>query len=270
MFLIDSHCHIDILNYNSKLFNNIKEYVNFCKKKNILYILAVSIDLKSFLKIFRMSINIPNIGISCGIHPLYWKNNISIKKLFFLKKISLHKKVIAIGESGLDYKLSSFLNKKIQIKLFKFHLNIAKKNKKPIIIHSRFSFKDTYDIVSRFNILDFGGLVHCFSYIKKNELSKLLDIGLYISISGLVTFINAIDIQKIVKYIPLDRLLVETDSPYLSPHPFRGKFNDSTKILLIFKKISEIKCIDINDLIFINKKNFIALFKVNLNIKYLI
>ncbi len=264
MYLFDSHCHIDkIFNYFS--FKNVNDFLFFLKIKKIKYILSVSVSIKNFFCIYSMLsyINQNIIKLSCGIHPLYIKD-IKKKDLYFLKKIILFNNVIAIGECGLDYKdiNNNNFDKNKQIKIFMYHLYLSTKYKKPCIIHSRLSWLDTLNILKKFNILYFGAVLHCYSYSDKNILCKFLDLGLYISLSGLITFKNNFLLQNIIKYIPLDRLLIETDSPYLTPVPYRNKKNDPSKIILIIKKISILKNINFNYILKICFNNFIKLFKI--------
>ncbi len=263
MYLFDSHCHIDKI-FNYFLFKNINDFLLFLKKKKIKYILSVSVNIKNFFSVFSMLSYVKQdiIKLSCGIHPLYIKN---IKKddLYYLKKIILLKNVIAIGECGLDYNnINNNYIKNMQIKIFIKHLFLSDKYKKPCIIHSRVSWLDTFNVIKKFNILNFGAVLHCFSYSDKNILYKFLDLGLYISLSGLITFDNSYLLQKIIKYIPLDRLLIETDSPYLTPIPYRNKKNDPSKIIFIIKKISLLKRINFNFILKICYNNFIKLFKI--------
>ncbi len=262
MFLFDSHCHIDKLDYKI-LSNNINYFISFLKKKKIKYLLSISTSIKNFFIIFSMIsyINQNIIKLSCGIHPLYIKY-IEKGDFSLFKKIIFFKNVIAIGECGLDYKNINNLNKKKQIKIFLKQLYLSNKYKMPCIIHSRLSYLDTLNIIKRFNINNFGAVLHCFNYHEKRILHKFLDLGLYISLSGLVTFNNNILLQNIVKYIPLDRLLFETDSPFLSPVPYRNKKNDPSKIIFIIKKISKLKKISFNILLKNCYNNFINLFNL--------
>ncbi len=263
MYLFDSHCHIDKI-FDYFLFKNINDFLLFLKKRKIKYILCVSVSIKNFFSIFSILSYIKQniIKLSCGIHPLYI-NNIKKDDLYYLEKIILFKNVLAIGECGLDYKnINDSYIKNIQIKIFIKHLILSDKYRKPCIIHSRMSWLDTFNIIRKFNILNFGAVLHCFSYSDKSILCKFLDLGLYISLSGLITFNNSYLLQKIVKYIPLDRLLIETDSPYLTPVPYRNKKNDPSKIIFIIKKISLLKKINFNFILKICYNNFIKLFKI--------
>ncbi len=261
MFLIDSHCHIDIL-FNKIKNKNIYQLLLLLKKNKFLYLLSVSTSIKNFFYIYSIFSYIDMIKLSCGIHP-YYVNEIINSDYLDLEKFISYEKVIAVGETGLDYKYNiSKKNRIKQINIFLYHLYLSNKYKKPCIIHTRNSFKDTINSIKKFNISDFGAVIHCFSYTERYFLSKFLDLGLYISISGLITFKNTILLQNIIKYIPLNRILVETDSPYLTPYPFRGKINNPTNIIFIFKKISLLKKISFYKIIKYNKKNFLKLFNI--------
>ncbi len=258
--LIDTHCHLDLLNYKKK-FKNIEELLYLCKKNKFLYLLTVSINLKNFFNIFSRVSYIDIIKLSCGIHPYYTKN-INKNDFLDLEKFISYNKIIAVGETGLDYEIKlNKEDKKKQIDMFFYHLYLSLKYKKPCIIHSRNCYKDTLNIIKKFDISSCGAVIHCYSYYNKKILSYFLDLGLYISFSGLITFKNNFLLQSIVKYIPLNRLLVETDSPYLSPVPYRGVNNNPLKIIFIFKKIAELKKISFYKVIQYNMKNFINLFK---------
>lgn len=264
MYLFDSHCHIDKIFYYFS-FKNIKYFLLFLKKNNIKKLLSVSVSIKNFFYVFSMLsyINQDVIKLSCGIHPLY-VNLIEKSDLYYLKKFIFLKNVIAIGECGLDYKYinNNNFNKNKQIKIFMYQLYLSNKYNKPCIIHSRLSSLDTLNIIKKFNVFNFGAVLHCFSYSDKKILCNFLDLGLYISLSGLITFKNNCLLQNIIKYIPLDRLLFETDSPYLTPEPYRHKKNDPSKIIFIIKKISILKKIDLNFILKICYNNFIKLFKI--------
>ncbi len=259
MLLFDSHCHIDKL--SKVLSNNINNLIFFLKKNKIKYLLAVSVNMKNFFNILSMlsCINQNIIKLSCGIHPLYinkdYKNN-----LLYLKKNILNDKVIAIGECGLDYFNSNNLDKKKQIYVFNYHLYLCQKYIKPCIIHTRLSYTDTFNIIKNLNNRIFNIILHCYNYFDKYILYNFLNLGMYISLSGLITFKNNLNLQNIIKYIPIDRLLIETDSPYLSPHPYRGFKNNPSRIIFIIKKISILKKISYKNVLKNTKSNFLKLF----------
>ncbi len=259
MFLVDTHCHLDLLK-----FHNVKEFEVFlklCRKKNIKYMLSVSTNINNFLYIFSMFSYIEMIKLSCGIHPLYvWDSN--CYDIFDLEMFINYKKIVAVGETGLDYENIDNNIKYKQIDFFKYHLYLSSKYNKPCIIHTRNSWFDTLNSIKEFISKKFKGIIHCFNYCDKNILYKFLDIGLYISISGLITFKNNFCLQNIIKYVPLDRLLVETDSPYLAPEPYRGSINTPLKIIFIIKKISQLKKISFYTVLKKSTENFLNLFKL--------
>ncbi len=262
MLLVDSHCHLDILMNFKKKYKNINKLINLFKKNKFLYLLTISTNIKNFFSIFSMFSYIDIIKLSCGIHPLYIET-VTNSDYLDLEKFVSYKKVIAVGETGLDYKINIKKNiKKKQIDLFIYHLYLANKYRKPCIIHSRNSYNDTLNIIKKFNINLFGAVIHCYSYFKKKVLFKFLDCGVYISISGLITYKNNFLLQKIIKYIPLDKLLVETDSPYLTPYPYRGSINNPSKIIFTFKQISKLKKISFYKILKININNFLNLFNI--------
>ncbi|WP_343187618.1 TatD family hydrolase [Buchnera aphidicola (Periphyllus koelreuteriae)] len=257
MFLIDSHCHLDKLNFNK---NKLSKILKKAYSNKVKIILSISISLNNFKKIKKLLKNNKyKIFYSCGIHPLHIKNKKNIfKKLY---KYSKNEKVIAIGETGLDYFYSknNILEQKY---FFSKHIELSKKLNKPIIIHSRNSGKDIIKILKKNESHKLKGILHSFNDNLKIAL-QLLDMNFYISFSGMITFKNSKALQSIIKNIPLNRLLLETDSPYLTPEPYRGKENQPSYIYYIAKYISNLLKIDIEELSYITKKNFFKLFKLN-------
>ncbi|WP_284443040.1 TatD family hydrolase [Buchnera aphidicola] len=264
MFLIDSHCHLDRLNYHL-LHKNIDDVIKKSYKNYVKNFLTVSTSINNFYRITKLFKKYKVIFYSCGIHPLNCQKeldtfhrieNLSDK----IKELSLIKRVIAIGETGLDYYYSSE-TKKIQKDFFREHIRIAIKLKKPIIVHSRDAINDTIKILKEENADKCIGILHSFTG-NCDAAFKLLDIGFYISFSGIITFKNSTELCDTIKKIPLDRLLIETDSPYLSPVPYRGKENQPAYLFNIAKKISILKKIDVNILAKITTNNFYTLFNV--------
>ncbi|QIE02062.1 TatD family hydrolase [Buchnera aphidicola] len=264
MFLIDSHCHLDRLNYKfihqdiEDVLN--KSYLNYVKK-----FLTISTSIKNFYQIHQLFKQYHNIFYSCGIHPLNCSEELYElynQKNYFdqIKKLSNIQNVIAIGETGLDYYHSS-KNKKIQQNFFREHIRMAIKLKKPIIVHSRNATNDTINILKEEKAEKCKGVLHSFNE-NFNFASQLLELGFYISFSGIITFKNSIELCNTIKKIPLERLLIETDSPYLSPVPYRGKENQPAYLLNIAKTISIIKQINIKTLAQITNNNFFHLFQL--------
>lgn len=266
MFLTDSHCHIDRLNYNS-LHKNIDDVLNKSYNNDVKNLLAVSTSINNFYKIQKLSKKNKSIFYSCGIHPLNCQKE--LKNFHTLqiisKKIeeqSYTQNVIALGETGLDY-YRSIESKKIQTDFFRTHIRIAIKVNKPIIVHSRNSINDTIKILKEENAEKCKGVLHSFTE-NYDAVYKLLDIGFYISISGIITFKNSISLKNTIKKIPLERLLIETDSPYLSPVPYRGLENQPAYLFNIAKYISSLMEIDIKTLAKITTKNFCTLFNIEI------
>ncbi|QCI22214.1 TatD family hydrolase [Buchnera aphidicola] len=268
MFLSDSHCHIDRLNYNL-LHKNIEDVLDKSYKKHVKYLLAVSTSIKNFYKIQKLSKNNQSIFYSCGVHPLNCKKE--LKNFYTIQIISKKieeqsyiKNVVALGETGLDYYYSS-MTKNIQKDFFREHIRIAIKTNKPIIVHSRNSIDDTIKILKEENAEKCKGVLHSFTE-SYESVYKLLDLGFYISISGIITFKNSIELKNVIKKIPLEHLLIETDAPYLSPIPYRGLENQPAYLFDIAKYISLLMKIDITTLADITTKNFRTLFHIkNIN-----
>ncbi len=264
MFLIDSHCHIDRLNYNL-LHQNVEDVLKKSYQNHVKKFLTVSTSLNNFYKIKKLFTNYNSIFYSCGIHPLNCDKELhkfnSIKRISTkIQELSCEKRVIALGETGLDYHYSPE-NKDVQKIFFREHIRIAIKLNKPIIVHSRNAINDTIEILKNENAEKCKGVLHSFTENYHAAL-ELLDIGFYLSFSGIVTFKNSIELRNIIKKIPLERLLIETDSPYLSPVPYRGKENQPAYLFNIAKKISIEKKIDIETLAKITTNNFYSLFNV--------
>lgn len=256
MLLIDSHCHLDQLNYHS-LHNNIEDMIKKSHKNHVKNFLTVSTSINNFYNIKKLFDKYNFIFYSCGIHPLHCQKEIKIFDQ--LKLLAKDKKVIALGETGLDYYYSPE-TKEIQQDFFRKHIQIAIELNKPIIIHTRNSINDTIKILQEEHAEKCGGILHSFT---ENDItaSKLLDLGFYISFSGIVTFKKSTKLRDTLKKIPLKNLLIETDSPYLSPIPYRGKENQPAYLLDIAKHISLIKEIHLEEFAKIIKNNFYTLFK---------
>ena len=223
--IIDSHCHLNMKDFTHDLPNIIKN----AKNNNINGMLTISTKIEDFQYISKIAKNNKNIWYSLGIHPHNVNHNHNnLKKS--VDSFKSDKKFIGIGETGLDYFYENS-NKNLQRESFINHIELSRNTDLPIIVHTREADKDTISILkSEFKQKPFRGLIHCFTATEElaNEVLKL---GFFISISGIITFKNAKVLRDIVKKIPLDRLLVETDSPYLSPEPMRGKRNEPAHVV---------------------------------------
>ncbi|MGI6360495.1 MAG: TatD family hydrolase [Acholeplasmatales bacterium] len=243
--MIDTHAHINI----SPLLDNVEEVINNAKKNGIKKIICVGINYKTNLKAIELAEKYQEVYASVGIHP-----SEVIEEPNYLSLLT-HPKVVAIGEIGIDlYWKKDNLDR--QIEVFKKQLKIAEDADLPVIIHSRNSSDVIYEIVKDYKV---KGVMHCYSE-HSNLVDKYLSLGFYIGIGGIVTFKNANLVLEIVEKTPLERLLLETDSPYLAPVPFRGKTNEPKNILYVSKKLAEIKGVASVVLNKITTNNAITLF----------
>ena len=253
--MIDSHCHLD----HEPLFSNISDVIKRSKNIGLQKLLTISTTLASFEKIKDL-VNIdPIIFGTFGIHPHETETNlVNIETL--IKTITEFKKIIGVGETGLDF-FYEYSNKERQIDSFKDHIEASIELKIPIIIHSRSAEEETFNILNSYNNNDLKILMHCFtgSY---DFSKKLLSLGAFFSASGIITFKNSIDLQNTFKTIPLDKLLIETDSPFLAPIPMRGKKNEPSFIKHTLEKLATIKEKTSREMSALTSNNFNALFKV--------
>ena len=258
--IVDTHCHLDFDDFHEDLDSVIAN----AKSSDVEYMLSISVNLEKFDLIHGIVKKYKNLWCSTGVHPnnvpkKFNINEIEDLKIKLINNIS-KEKVVGIGETGLDY-FRGFENRQNQIEYFEAHMQLSGDKDLPIIIHTRDADQDTIDFLNKFvkqyNSL---GLIHCFS--SGLSLAKCaLDNGFYISFSGLITFNKAVDLREIIKFIPIDRILVETDSPYLSPVPKRGKRNEPANVKFVLETISNIKNKDFNDIAEITTNNFFKLFK---------
>ncbi len=256
--MIDSHCHLD----HEPLFNNINEIIVRSKKIGLKKLLTICTSNESFENVQKILGIDEIIYGTYGIHPHETKNN-KVTKNVIIENIKKHPKLIGIGETGLDfyYKHSQ---KDEQIKCFKEHIEASIEIDLPIIVHSRNAERETFNILNEYRNQKPKILMHCFtgSYQFFKEMEKL---NSYFSASGIITFSNSLSLQKTFAIIPNNRLLVETDSPFLAPIPMRGKKNEPSFIKYTIKKLADLKGVDETEMINITSKNFENLFFRNEN-----
>ena len=233
--MIDSHCHLD----HEPLFENINEVIKRSRDVGLQKLLTISTTLASFEKIKYLVNRDPMIYGTFGIHPHETEIDHVNKKTLVMEVEAASKKIIGIGETGLDF-FYNHSNRKRQIESFKEHIEASIQLNIPIIIHSRNAEKETFDILNSYNDKRLKILMHCFTGTYEFS-KKLLALGAFFSASGIITFKNSIDLQSTFKKIPLDRLLIETDSPFLAPIPMRGKKNEPSFIKYTLDKLSLIK-----------------------------
>ena len=251
--MIDSHCHLD----HEPLFSDLSNIIKRSKDVGIEKLLTISTSFDSFSKIKEIVKQDEIIYGTIGIHPHESEKDI-IKLDEIIKNFQENDKIIGIGETGLDFYYNNS-DKEKQISSFIRHIEASIKTNAPLIIHSRNAEKETYDILNDYKDKNLKILMHCFTGSKKFS-EKLLMLNAYFSASGIITFKNANELQDTFKSLPLDKILIETDSPFLAPVPNRGKKNEPSFIDFTATKLAEIKEISKSKLIKITTSNFNKLF----------
>ncbi|CAM4463228.1 MAG: putative metal-dependent hydrolase YcfH [Legionellaceae bacterium] len=237
---IDSHCHLDRLDL-THYDENLELALLAAKEHGVSHILSVAVDLDAISSILTLAETYPFIYASVGMHPTEKPDQVVTMEELIAK--ANHPKVVAIGETGLDY-YHQPVDIEFQQTRFRMHIRAAKALNKPIIVHTRMAREDTIRILQEEKADDIGGVMHCFT--EDWEMAKqAIDLNFYISISGIVTFRSALELKDIAKQIPLDRLLIETDAPYLAPVPKRGKPNEPAYLHYIAEYIAELRGIPI-------------------------
>ena len=252
--LIDSHCHLDKLNY-SDLHTSVADVLEKAKQRGVEQFLTVGVTLDAFPNMMEMIKDHPEVHASCGIHPLDVDSEFD---LAIFRQYAANERVIAIGETGLDYFYQPESAPR-QRDLFEQQVEVAVEYNKPLIIHTRQAREDTLAILKNGQADKCGGVIHCFT--EDWEFAEAaMDLGFYISISGIVTFNKAAELKDVVRRLPLERILVETDSPYLAPVPFRGKENQPAYVRDVAEYISLLKGKSIEEVAQVTTNNFKKLF----------
>lgn len=231
---IDSHCHLNLLADQP---GGVEAVIAEATANDIEHILCIAIDEKSIEEVRQLAQQYPQITASVGIHPNV--DECGTLTTAQLIELAAHPKVIAIGETGLDY-FRSEGDLTWQRQRFLNHIDAAKHCRKPLIIHTREARDDTMSMLEQENARDAGGIIHCFTEDWQTA-KRALDIGFYISLSGIVTFKNAHELQEVAKKLPLDRILIETDAPYLAPVPHRGKVNKPVYVKHVAAFLAELR-----------------------------
>ncbi|RRZ87232.1 metal-dependent hydrolase [Erwinia sp. 198] len=256
MFLVDSHCHLDGLNYES-LHRDVDDVLAKAAARDVKFMLAVATTLPGYKAMTDLIGDRPNVAYSCGVHPLNQDEPYDFAEL---RQLAADERVIAMGETGLDYYYQKETMAQQQAS-FREHIRIGRDLNKPVIVHTRDAREDTLAILKEEKVEGCGGVLHCFTEDRETA-EKLLDMGFYISFSGIATFRNAETIREAARYVPLDRMLVETDSPYLAPVPFRGKENQPAYTRDVADYMAVVKGVSIETLAEATTANFSRLFHV--------
>lgn len=252
--MIDSHCHIGFDQADTA------EVLARAKAVGVNEILTVACSLTDYAQLISVLMKYPTIYGAFGIHPEYAETMPADKELS--EKLSAHPNIVAVGECGLDYHYNPE-TKKIQCSAFERQIEIAHRLKKPLIIHAREADDDIITILNSANcagLLTHGGVLHCFTGSQRLA-EKALEVGFYISASGVITFKNAEAIRDVFQTVPIERLLIETDSPYMAPVPYRGKVNEPAFMIKTAEKLAEIKGLTLAEIDRITTQNFYTLFK---------
>ena len=251
--MIDSHCHLD----HEPLLSNLDEIIKRSKKEGIIKILTICTTLESFEKIKKI-VNCDEIIFGTyGIHPHEVKND-KVNAKLIIDEVCKNEKIIGIGETGLDF-YYNHSDKVDQILSFEEHIKASIELNIPLIVHSRYAEDETFKVLKKYQNDNLKILMHCFTG-SEDFAKKLLDFNVFFSASGIITFKNSIELQNTFKSIPLERLLIETDSPYLAPVPNRGKKNEPSFVKYTAEKLANIKEIPTLDLISTTTTNFNKLF----------
>ena len=251
--MIDSHCHLD----HEPLFSDLDNVLQRSKNIGIKKLLTISTSFESFNKIKEIVKKDKIIYGTVGIHPHETEKN-TIDREFIINNVKDNKKIIGIGETGLDFYYNNSDRKK-QINSFKIHIEASIKANIPLVIHSRNAEEDTFNILNEYKSQNLKILMHCFTGSQKFA-EKLLEINSFFSASGIITFKNSTDLQSTFKFLPLDKILIETDSPFLAPEPKRGKKNEPSFLDFTASKLAIIKNLDKSELVKITTNNFDNLF----------
>lgn len=251
--LVDSHCHLNF----PELINNMDAVKQSMSDNGVTHALCVSVTLDAFPEVLGVAEQHQHIYASVGIHPDYeGEQETSVEELV---RLANHPKVIAIGETGLDYfRLSGDLE--WQRERFRTHIRAAIQAQKPLIIHTRSAAEDTIRIMQEEHAERIGGVMHCFT--ESLEIAEqAIELGFYISFSGIVTFKNATALKEVARHVPLNKMLVETDSPFLAPIPFRGKTNQPAYVKYVAEEIANLRGIPVEEVAAATTANFFNLFK---------
>lgn len=253
--IFDSHAH-----YNDSKFNDDRHCVlGNITNKNVGIIMNVADSMESLEKVLAIAEKYPFVYASVGVHPEE-VTELRESDIDILRGYTKNPKVKAIGEIGLDYYWGD-VEKILQKKWFSRQIELARETGLPIIVHDREAHCDTVDILRAEKAHEVGGVLHCFS--GSREMARdVLNLGMYIGIGGTVTFKNARKVKEVAEYVPLDRIVVETDAPYLAPEPFRGKRNSSDRIKYVIEEISKIKGISADEVEEVTFKNAVKLYKI--------
>lgn len=258
--LVDSHCHLNFLDL-SEFDNSLDNVLQIASENDVGHFLSVCVELNDYPQLEKIAATYSNVSISVGVHPNnHMDTPVEVSELIQLSK---NPSCIAFGETGLDYyRTHEFEEQEIQRLNFKAHINAAIAEGKPLIIHTRQAAEDTLAVMAEANADSIGGVMHCFSETL-DVAQRAIEMNFYISFSGIVTFKNAIQLQEVARQIPLDKILIETDSPYLAPVPYRGKQNHPGLVKHVALALAELRGLSYDEIAEATTHNFYNCFRLN-------
>jgi len=252
---VDSHCHIDF----PELADHLPAVLDAMLKERVTHALCIGVNLPDLPRVLRIAADHPNVYASVGVHPDY--EDTAEPSVDMLCELAQRPKVVAIGETGLDYyRLTGDLE--WQRARFRTHIRAARACAKPLVIHTRSAADDTLSIMRDERAGDAGGVMHCFTETLAVARASL-DLGFHISFSGIVTFKNARELKEVAREVPLERMLIETDSPYLAPVPYRGKQNQPAYVRHVAEEIARLRGIGVDEVASATSRNFFTLFGIS-------
>jgi TatD DNase family protein len=255
---VDSHCHLDFPDFA----DDMPRLLDAMRAAEVTHALCISVDLPDFPRVHALAVAHPNLYASAGTHPDYPDTEEpTVDRLTTLAALP---KVVAIGETGLDYfRQEGDLD--WQRARFRTHIRAAREAGKPLVIHTRAAAADTLAIMREERAADVGGVMHCFTETW-DVAQAAIDLGFHISFSGIVTFKNAVELKDVARRVPLERMLIETDSPYLAPVPFRGKRNEPSYVPHVAMEIARLRDLPVADVAAATSTNFFRLFRIDTHV----
>ena len=254
--LVDSHCHLDCIDL-SEFDNSFDRLIDAATSAGVEHMLCVSINLEKYPHMLEQVRAYPQISVSAGVHPMADESDDFT--VDYLTELARDDKVVAIGETGLDYYYLKG-DPASQQERFRAHIQVANQLDKPVIVHTRDAGEDTLAILREENASKCSGVIHCFTETQAFA-DQALELGFMISFSGIVTFNNADRLRAVARSVPDNRILIETDAPYLAPVPYRGKQNQPAYVKQVAEVIAEVRQTSVEQIAEISRDNFYRLFK---------
>lgn len=261
-YLVDSHCHLASLSLEGKAGDSVEKIIKRANLAGVSHFLAIACTNAEFIKTKEIAKDYDNIYLACGLHPLNLEEDPDWKEESLVENVNSSNKVIAVGEVGLDYHYAED-SKDLQKQTFARQIQVAHTVKKPLVVHAREAHHDTVEILRGENARDVGGIIHSFTD-SVQMARECLDLGFYISFNGISTFKASDNVREVVKYVPNDRIMVETDCPYLAPIPVRGIENEPAFVRYTLKFLADFKGMSEDALARITSENFQKLYNVTL------